>query len=70
MSDRRAKPKSEADVIDAVKAWIRAEYFFRYGPHAYERQEQEWWEQAECNLRQAVAGKDHLPEAYKQIGGK
>lgn len=57
------------ELEQAVAAWIRAEWEFRFGPHSYTFDRQEWCVQAERKLRQALTGKRDLPNAYEKLKG-
>lgn len=52
---------------NALAAWIRAEYLFRLGRHAYSDQETEWYEIQTRKLRRALTGFGDLSRAHQQV---
>lgn len=55
-------------LIEAVRAWVRAEYQFRLGPSAYQKPTDEWIVAAEDELRRLVTGQPELYRAAKILG--
>ncbi len=55
---------------DAIKTWIRAEYHFRYGPHAYSRSAQDSLIKAEEGLCEVVTGETNPVKAVQVLGIK
>lgn len=54
-------------IEQAVADWIIAEYNFRYGRRAYQKDQTDAIIEAENNLRRALTKKGGLPKAYLQI---
>lgn len=65
MSDR-----DEQTLQKVTEAWVRAEYYFRLGPNAYQTPETDWYERAIVRLRRAVTGKGDLRDAFEKLGSK
>lgn len=56
------------DLKQAIEAWIKAEYIFRLGPHAYQTPATEAMIAAEQSLRAAVTGQGDLGAAADRLG--
>lgn len=55
---------------EAVKNWILAEYAFRFGDKHYSFMMQQYFVEAEAELRRVFCGKKGLIQAGQKLGGK
>lgn len=56
------------DLKTAVERWIRADWFFRWGPYAFSERAQDIIVQAERELREAATGHQELSGAAQALG--
>lgn len=61
--------KSERSSLKtAVENWIRAEFQFRFGRHAFTAESAEWFEDASAELREALTDEKSLKRAAAELG--